>query len=158
MNVRPAEASEIHRLARIWYAGWQDAHADILPEELRRVRTLEAFEQRMRDGLAHTRVIGSTGSPLGFSMMKGGELNQLYVAAEARGTGAAQALIADAEQRLAATGAPLIWLACAIGNDRAARFYEKSGWRNAGVRTIHHDMPDGSQLALEIWRFEKALA
>jgi GNAT superfamily N-acetyltransferase len=158
MHVRPAESTEVERLARIWHDGWQDAHATILPEELKRIRTLEAFEQRMRDGLANTRVVGPVGAPLGLCMMKGDELNQLYVAAEARGTGAAQALIADAEERLVATGAPFIWLACAIGNDRAARFYEKSGWRNVGVRTIHHDMPDGALLPLDIWRFEKALA
>lgn len=157
MDVRSADPSEVNRLARIWYDGWQDAHANILPEELRRVRTLEAFEQRLHENLANTRVVGPIGAPRGLCMMKGDEFNQLYVAAEARGTGVAQALIADAEQRLAATGAPLIWLACAIGNHRAARFYEKSGWRNIGVRTVHHDMPDGSQLALEIWRFEKAL-
>lgn len=157
MSIRPADAAEVPRLARIWHEGWQDAHADILPEQLKRVRTYESFEQRMREGLHKTRVIGPIGAPFGFCMMKGEELNQLYVAAEARGTGAAQALIGDAEQRLAAAGAPLIWLACAIGNERAARFYEKSGWRNIGVRTIHHEMPDGSLFPLEIWRFEKNL-
>lgn len=156
-DVRPAEAADIPRLARIWYDGWQDAHADILPDELKRVRTLESFERRLREALAQTRVIGPQGAPVGLCMMKGEELNQLYLAAEARGTGAAQALIADAEARLAATGAPLIWLACAIGNDRAARFYEKCGWRNAGVRTIQLDMPDGSLFPLDIWRFEKEL-
>jgi hypothetical protein len=26
-----------------------------------------------------------------------------------------------------------VWLACAIGNDRAARFSEKSGWRRAVI-------------------------
>lgn len=157
MNVRPAEASDIPRLARVWYDGWQDAHAAILPEEIRRVRTLERFEAHLKENVAVTRVAGLLGAPIGFSMMKGDELNQLYVAAEARGTGAAQALIADAEARLAATGATLIWLSCAIGNDRAARFYTKSGWHNSGVRTIQLDMPDGSRLPLDIWRFEKGL-
>jgi len=157
MDVRGALASEVPHLARLWHKGWQDAHAKILPEELKRIRTLETFERRMRDGLADTRVIGPLGAPVGLCMMKGDELYQLYVAAEARGSGVAAALIADAEERLAGAGAPLIWLACAIGNDRAARFYEKSGWRNVGVRTIHHDLPDGSLFPLDIWRFEKTL-
>jgi len=135
MDVRSADPSEVNRLARIWYDGWQDAHANILPEELRRVRTLEAFEQRLHENLANTRVVGPIGAPRGLCIMKGDEFNQLYVAAEARGTGVAQALIADAEQRLAATGAPLIWLACAIGNHRAARFYEKK--RLAQYRRAH---------------------
>ncbi|MGE3789316.1 MAG: GNAT family N-acetyltransferase [Hyphomonadaceae bacterium] len=123
---------------------------------MKRIRTPVSFERRVREMLADTRVVGPPGAARGHCMMKEDELNQLYVAPEARGAGAA-ALIADAEQRLAAQGAPLIWLACAIGNDRAARFYEKSGWRNAGIVTIQLDMPDGSLLALDIWRYEKAL-
>jgi GNAT superfamily N-acetyltransferase len=157
MQVRSAEPDEIPRLARIWYDGWQDAHAGILPEALRRVRTLESFEQRVRDALANTRVMGPPGEPVGLCMVKGDELDQLYVAAEARGTGAAQALIADGEERVRSTGASLIWLACAIGNNRGARFYEKCGWRNAGVRTIQLTLPDGSVFPLDIWRFEKEL-
>ena len=157
MQVRDAEASEIARLARLLHAGWQDAHAAILPEQLKRIRTLESFEQRLTEGLARTRVVGPLGAAAGLCMMKGDELNQLYVAAEARGTGAAQALIADAERRLAAQGAPLIWLACAIGNNRAARFYEKCGWRNAGVVAIELETPNGVH-SLDVWRYEKTLA
>ena len=33
-EVRPAERSEISALARLWYDGWQDAHAVLLPEAL----------------------------------------------------------------------------------------------------------------------------
>ena len=157
MQVRPAEVAEIPRLARIWYDGWQDAHAGVLPEALRRVRTLESFETRVRDVLGNTRVVGPPGEPVGLCMVKGDELDQLYVAAEARGTGAAQALIAEGEDRVRATGAALIWLACAIGNHRGARFNEKCGWRNAGVRKIHLTLPDGSVFPLDIWRFEKDL-
>jgi ribosomal protein S18 acetylase RimI-like enzyme len=39
----------------------------------------------------------------------------------------AAALIADAEAMLAEHGVEMAWLACAVGNNRAARFYEKSG-------------------------------
>ena len=157
MQLRDEETSEIMRLARIWHDGWQDAHAAILPEALKRIRTLESFERRLGEALASTRVVGRVGAAAGLCMMKGDELNQLYVAAEARGSGAAQALIADAEQRLAARGAPLIWLACAIGNTRAARFYEKCGWRNAGIVAIELETPSGPYL-LDIWRYEKTLA
>lgn len=54
---------------------------------------------------------------------------------------AAAALIGDAEARLAERGVETAWLACAIGNHRAARFYEKS----AGI------------FPLEVWRYEKRL-
>ncbi len=39
MDVRAAEAAEVDPLARLWYEGWHDAHAPIVPAELTRVRT-----------------------------------------------------------------------------------------------------------------------
>jgi ribosomal protein S18 acetylase RimI-like enzyme len=89
-------------------------------------------------------------------MVNGDELYQLYVSAAARGTGVAAALVADAEVRIAATGAATAWLACAIGNDRAARFYEKCGWRRAGVMTSILNTAKGL-FPLEVWRYEKPL-
>ena len=156
MNVRNAEEGEIDRLAKTWYDGWQDAHAEIVPAELKRARTLASFRDRMRDGLSNVRVVGPPGSPLGFAMLKGDELYQLYVSAEARGSGAAAALIADAEARLAASGVKTAWLACAIGNERAARFYEKSGWHRAGTFVSELETIDGI-IPLEVWRYEKLL-
>lgn len=154
--VRAAVEAEIDRLATIWHEGWQDAHARLLPPELARIRTLESFRERLRAGLATVRVVGEPGRPLGFCMVKDDELYQLYVASEARGTGAAAALVADAEARMADRGVSVAWLACAIGNDRAARFYEKCGWRRAGNMINPLDTPDGV-LALEVWRYEKRL-
>jgi len=153
---RDALAAEIDLLARIWYDGWQDAHAAILPEELARDRTLESFKERLRTSLATVRVTGSPGSPTGFCMTKGDELYQLYVSADARATGTARALIADAERRIARRGFDVAWLACAIGNDRAARFYEKSGWRRAGTVVSELETRAGP-FHLEVWRYEKPL-
>ena len=90
-------------------------------------------------------------------MLKGDELDQLYVAAEARGAGAATALINDAEARLASNGVETAWLACAIGNERAARFYEKSGWRRTESFVSHLDTINGP-FDLEVWRYEKRVA
>lgn len=58
MDVRAAEASEIDTLARIWYHGWQDAHAELLPKELTRIRTLESFRDRLDAAPADVRVVG----------------------------------------------------------------------------------------------------
>ena len=58
MDVREARISEISQLAKIWYGGWQDAHARILPVELADFRTLESFEERLRAALASVRVAG----------------------------------------------------------------------------------------------------
>jgi uncharacterized protein YndB with AHSA1/START domain/GNAT superfamily N-acetyltransferase len=155
MSVRPAEAAEVDHLAQVWFDGWQDAHACILPAELSRLRTLESFRNRLQAALPDVRVAGPIPTPVGFCILKGDELYQLYVSAEARGSGVAAALVADAEARLVERGVELAWLACAIGNERAARFYEKCGWRRAG--TVAYQ-PDAEYPApLEVWRYEKPL-
>jgi GNAT superfamily N-acetyltransferase len=154
MEVRNAEELEIDALAKIWYDGWQDAHAAILPAELAQHRTLESFKERLAALLPNTRVVGPVGEPLGFCIAKDDELYQMFVSAEARGKGVAQALIADAENVLAQSGAETAWLACAIGNERAARFYEKSGWHRAETVASKLELPD-SIFELEVWRYEK---
>ena len=143
-------------LARLWYDGWQDGHAAVVPAALTRARTLASFAERMAAALADVRVIGPQRAPLGFSMLKGDELNQFYVAAAARGAGVAAALIADAETRLSERGVETAWLACAVGNARAARFYEKSGWYLARTMVSRLDTVDGP-FDLEVWRYEKRL-
>lgn len=156
MNVRHADGAELDRLAKIWYDGWQDAHARILPRELARYRTQESFRDRLQAASSDVRVAGPTGEPVGLCITRDDELYQLYVSAEARGAGVAPALLADAEARLRAGGTDNAWLACAIGNDRAARFYEKNGWRRVGNMTSQLPTPDGV-FPLEVWRYEKPL-
>jgi ribosomal protein S18 acetylase RimI-like enzyme len=156
VEVRNAELAEIDLLARIWYDGWRDAHEQIVPEDLTRLRTLESFRDRLEAALPSVRVVGAAGEPVGFCMLKGDELYQLYVSGSARGSGAAASLVADAEAHLSKKGVETAWLACAIGNERAARFYERCGWRRTGTVINHLETPAGEFL-LEVWRYEKRL-
>jgi ribosomal protein S18 acetylase RimI-like enzyme len=156
MEVRSADEAEIDHMAILWYEGWQDAHAQILPAQLARHRTLESFQHRLQTSLANVRVVGPLGQPVGLCIIKDDELYQLYVSAHARGAGVAAALLADAEARLAAKDVETAWLACAIGNERAAKFYEKNGWRRVGNTINQLETPDGPFL-LEVWRYEKGL-
>lgn len=156
MKVRTAEEAELDQLASIWHDGWQYAHARILPTELARHRTLESFRHRLHTAFPNVRVAGSPGQPLGLHIIKDDELDQLYVSAGARGSGVAAALLADAEERLSAFGVRSAWLACAIGNKRAAKFYEKHGWRRVGNMIIRLPTPDGL-FPLKVWRYEKDL-
>jgi len=52
-------------------------------------------------------------------------------------------------------GVETAWLACAIGNERAARFYEKHAWRRVG--TVMHQPDDSGGIEFEVWRYEKRL-
>lgn len=157
MRVREAHESELDQLGRLWYDSWQDGHAEIVPAELTRARTLESFRERLPGLLPSLRVVGPAGRPLGFCTIRGDELYQLFVSAEARGSGVAVALVADAEARLAENGVQTAWLDCAIGNERAARFYEKCGWRRVGNVVRSLETPDGV-FPLEVWRYEKDLS
>jgi GNAT superfamily N-acetyltransferase len=66
-----------------------------------RLRTRQSFKERLEARLADARVVGPVGAPLGFCMLKGDEL---YVSPEARGTGVAKVLTAEAEDRLSKNG------------------------------------------------------
>ena len=157
MQVRSAAAAEIDHLARLWHDVWHGTHAQLHPPELARLRTLENFRERLQAALPDIRVAGPTGAPVGFCVVKGDELYQLFTSPQARGSGVAAALIADAEARLAERGVETAWLACAVGNERAARFYKKSGWRLAGTIVNPAETSSGP-FPLEVWRFEKRLA
>jgi hypothetical protein len=78
------------------------------------------------------------------------------LSAGSRGSGVAAALIDDAEARLLATGVETARLGCAIGNERAARFYEKRGWHRVGTMISRLDTSFGEYL-LEVRRYEKKL-
>ncbi|MEQ8656673.1 MAG: GNAT family N-acetyltransferase [Hyphomicrobiales bacterium] len=151
--LRDAKTDDVRDLAQIWYDGWQDAHADLLPTKLAQHRTLGSFRDRLARALSDVRVAALAGELVGFSMIKDDELNQLYVASAGRGTGIAASLNADALARIKDGGFRVAWLACAIGNARAARFYEKSGWRHKGTMTSDLETPDGT-FTLEVWRYE----
>jgi ribosomal protein S18 acetylase RimI-like enzyme len=156
MQVRSAVTAEIDHLARLWHDVWHETHAPLLPPELTHLRNLESFRERLQTALPNIRVAGPLGAPIGFCVVRGEELYQLFVSPEARGSGIAAALIADAEARLAARGVEMAWLACAVGNDRAARFYETSGWRLAGT-VINPAETSSGPFPVEVWRYEKRL-
>ena len=156
MKVRSADERDLDQLAQVWFDGWHEAHAQIVPPELTRLRTVENFRDRLRAALPDVRVVDASGVPVGFSVLKGDELYQLFVSAQARGSGVAAALIADAELRLRANGVETAWLACAIGNERAARFYQKCGWHRVGTMLNQAETSAGT-FPLDVWRYEKRL-
>lgn len=90
--------------------------------------TSSVAAQRVSD----TTVAVIDGDVAGFVMVAGDEVEQVYVAALHRCTGVADALMAEAERRIARAGYSAAWLAVVAGNTRARRFYERRGWSDAG--------------------------
>lgn len=153
--VRDAVTSDVEPLAQLWHAGWQDAHAELLPA-LAPLRTLASLRDRLIAAGSAVRLVEREGRAAGLAWLIDDEVNQFYVAAEARGTGAAQVLMHDVLAQLRARAVSLAWLSCAIGNHRAARFYEKMGWRRARVTTCELSTTAGPFL-LDEWRYEHDL-
>lgn len=156
MDVRNAQTSEIRSLAKLWHNAWQDAHSEIVPDGLVRIRTPEDFEKRTHDRSSNMRVVGPVNAPLGFYVVDKDELEHLFVSSEARGTGIAQLLIEDAERSILNNGFGKAWLGCVIGNKRAARFYEKCGWHLERVSNYEAVTSEGT-FKLDVWRYEKIL-
>jgi len=154
MHVRAPHDEDVDALARIWFEGWHDAHDALVPEALVAVRTLDSFRDRMRAALHTVRVVAEGDAPVGFAMLREAEVFQFYIARSARGTGAAPLLMRDTEEQLASQGIAAGWLACAIGNARAARFYEKCGWNRTATVVVESETAKGL-FPIQVWRYEK---
>lgn len=156
-SVRPAEPHEVDQLAALWFEAWRDGHAHIAPAALVEVRTVASFAERLAAALPDTFVAGLTQVPAGFFMLRNDELYQFFVARSARGSGFAASLIAAAEAELARRGVATAWLVCAVGNDRAARFYEKCGWRKVRTQVNRLETARGV-FEVNHWRYEKRVS
>jgi GNAT superfamily N-acetyltransferase len=133
VTLRPAVAEDADAVAAIWYAGWRDGHLGHVPEELVAVRTEESFWTRAAQRVADTTVAVVGDAIAGFVMVVGDEVEQVYVSRDHRGSGVAGTLLSEAERQVKAGGHSEAWLAVAIGNERARRFYERDGWTNGGA-------------------------
>src|SRR6478735_657881 len=130
--IRPAQADDMAAVADIWHRAWHVGHAGRVPDGLTAARTLEAFHARTPSRVADTTVAEVDGELVGFTMVAGDEVEQVFVDPRSHGTGVAAPLLAAAEQQVAAAGHDVAWLAVVVGNARARAFYEKHGWHDVG--------------------------
>ena len=142
-TLRPYRSDDRAAVVRLWHDAWHDGHGAILPAAVVAERSLESFDRRLGPLEAGSLVAEVDGRILGFAAIEGEEIDQLYVAAEARGTGLAAALLAAAEAELVRRGIRDAAIQCSAGNDRAHRFYARAGWRDSGVRQAPIWTPDG---------------
>lgn len=141
-ELRAATEDDAEAIAAIWAAGWRDGHLGNVPGELVAARTDESFRTRASDLVPGSTVAVVDGEIVGFVTVVHDEVDQVYVAAHHRGSGVADALLADAERRVAAAGHAEAWLVVVPGNDRALAFYARNGWTDGGV--FDHPAPSGS--------------
>ena len=154
--IRAASESDVDDIARIWDEGWADGHAGHVPEELYRHRTPETYPPRVIERIGSTWLAERDGAALGFAVVIGDEVEQVYVDAAARGTGVAALLLEHAEHAIAGAGHERAWLAVVSGNARARAFYERAGWRDAGAVDYEAETASGFVL-VPCRRYEKSL-
>ena len=131
MTLRPARPDDMADVADIWHVSWHLAHPGHVPEGLTAARTLESFHQRAPLRVQDTTVAEADGRVVGFTMVVGDEVEQVFVDPGQHGRGVAALLLSEAEKRVAVEH-DTAWLAVAAGNARARRFYEKQGWADEG--------------------------
>jgi GNAT superfamily N-acetyltransferase len=129
--LRAATPSDVDAIAQVWHTGWGDGHRGNVPRALYEHRGVGDFRERVAPRLLTTTVATVASAVVGFVVVVDDEIEQLYVAQGARGTGVAAGLLEHGEWSIAGRHT-LAWLAVVAGNARARRFYERRGWRDAG--------------------------
>jgi ribosomal protein S18 acetylase RimI-like enzyme len=150
---RPATASDVEAIAGLWHTGWQEAHRGQVPEALARERGLADLRRRVAEDLDRIHVAPSEDGVAGFVTVHDDEVEQLYVAPEARGHGVADRLLDHAEQVIA-EGHDRAWLAVVAANQRARAFYARRGWADAGPLAYQARTGSGP-VTVTVHRYEK---
>ena len=133
VRLRPATEVDADALAGVWHAAWHDAHDEHVPANLVADRPLGYFVRSVPRVVARTTVAEDATGIIGFVTVTDDELDLLFVAARARGTGVAAALLGRGETHIAARFEQA-WLEVVAGNARARRFYARMGWVEEGAR------------------------
>jgi len=154
-RLRAATPDDIDAITTVWHSGWPDGHLGHVPEALLLHRRRADFSSRVPALLDRTTVATIGRDVAGFVMVRDDELEQIYVAETARGSGVAAALLRHAESAIGERF-DLAWLAVVAGNTRARRFYARNGWRDAGL--FEHEAPiEGGFIPLAAHRYEKRI-
>lgn len=123
MILREAQAADLDALARIAAEAYCRDFAEILEPQALEQRGVDFFLAHLGAALAELQVAQSDDRILGFSKVTKRHLDMLFVASEARGSGAGSALLQRAEAKGVCT------LESFRDNHAARSFYERRGWR-----------------------------
>jgi putative acetyltransferase len=123
LELRPARPEDAEELARVAHDSFHAAFAGIMSQAALAQRPLAFFVERFGKDWRHVTVALRNSRIVGFSMVREGHIDMLFVdpAVQARGVG--KALLAACEAGGART------LESFRDNREARAFYEKHGWR-----------------------------
>lgn len=141
--IRKLTETDRDDVADLWHEAWHDGHAAALPAAIVAERSRATFVTRLAELAADCLVAERSGVIVGFAALVGNEVDQLYVARAARGTGVAAELLAAAEAELVRRGVEHAVIQCSHGNDRAHRFYSRNGWTDSGLDDLPLWTADG---------------
>lgn len=145
MRLRPYRAADEDALIALWQRTWQYAYPSIDFAE-----RLPGWRQRWRAELvpaSRITVAENDEGAVGFVTLDGsGYLDQLVVAPEAWGSGAADALVDEAKRQSSGT----ITLLVNADNARAIAFYQRHGFRHT-----HDDVNPTSGRKVHGMKWEK---
>ena len=155
-TVRSAGATDVPALATVAAATFELACPPSMTRErvdafVDEVLSRDRFAGYVADTGRHVLLAESDGTALGYAMLVAGdpqdgdvraaillrptvELSKIYVLPEAHGTGAAALLMARSLDWASETGAAGVWLGVNQQNERAQRFYAKSGFERVGTK------------------------
>lgn len=152
--VRPATPDDAHGISAVRVEGWRAAYAGLIDQRLLDGLDVERDAANRREfwDRHHERpgsasfVAVDAGSVIGWAavgpaaedsgLTGHGQLFALYALPDRWSTGVGHALLARAEQSLVDAGFDSGVLFVLLGNDRAANFYERHGWREDGFTHI----------------------
>lgn len=148
-TVRTATVDDARAIAVVQVETWRSAYAGLMPEALLRrmdvdrnaERRAESWAERHRDARVVDLVAERDGEVVGWASVGPtdqddlpghGQLFAIYALARTWSSGVGHALMEAAEGCLRDAGFDRACLYVLDGNDRAAGFYERHGWREDG--------------------------
>lgn len=151
MLIREAALDDARAIAEVHVASWRWAYRGQLPDETLAALDVAEREARWREVIPDPATImlvavddeaivgfvsgGATGdadAPPGT-----GELHAIYLEETAAGKGVGRALLDQATDGMRSAGLSRASLWVLEANERARRFYERSGWTWDGTRSSH---------------------
>lgn len=150
VTVRLASVEDTPAIAAVRVRTWRAAYSGLIdPAALERLdadrearRRAELWDQYHSDPRGGDLVAELDGAVVGWAafgasldeaLPANGQVYALYALPERWSSGVGHALMTDAERRLRAAGFTEAHLWVLRGNDRAASFYERHGWREDGA-------------------------